>query len=358
MAIQLSKDIIHPYAKNFIEKAGGYQKFTNTEILAVNFLVKRLIDANLWNKFKALYPFIGRNAQAHSLNLVNLNRHNIRWYGNVTHNRFGITGNGGYGNTLCSLGWFTNDNIHLAVYNATSWSNANASSNLMGVTTKGQKITLRTDIGRYTYSLFDEYFFSGQLANDILNIEAFGLIVGSNSTNCYVNGEPFGAASPNDPITFPGGAPFTPEQDAKNNSLINPLDQYPILLLSYDNFGSVTTKSSTNIRFASIGYGLTSNEHKIFYDIIEKFQTLLSRNVGSIKVKTTEFKELEKENITANFTITNVMQASGIKNFNFVENEFVVPILSITRASLAGARRIYLEDKISSNVSLISFTEI
>lgn len=358
MAIQLSKDIIHPYAKNFVEKAGGYQKFTNTEILSLNFLVKRLIDANLWRKFKALYPFVGRTAQSHSLNLVNLNRHNIRWYGNVTHNTLGVTGNGGYGNTLCSLGWFTNDNIHLAVYSAIPWSNANTSSNLMGVTTKGQKITLRTDINRYTYSLVDGFFFAGQLANDILNIEAFGLIVGSNSTSCYVNGEIFGAVSPNDPITYPGGIPNSSEQNAKLNALINSLDQYPILLLSHDNFGSVTTRSSTNIRFASIGYGLTNNEHKIFYDIIEKFQTLLGRNVGSIKIKLAEFEQLEKENITANFGIRNVIQAPGIKDFNFVENEFVLPVFSITKASLAGARRIYLQDAISSNISLISFTEI
>jgi hypothetical protein len=359
MAIQLSRDIIHPYAKNFIEKSGGYEVFNNSEIEAINFLIKSLIDNNLWNKFKALYPFIGRTAKAHSINLINTNRHNIKWYGNVIHDRLGVTGNGGYGNTLLAAGLLKETDIHVSVYNATQWSLADNNSHLIGTTKKSQRITLKTAIdNRYTYSTADGIFFAGTEGNDISSTEAFGLIVGINSVKCYVNGIPFGVISPNDPSTFVPAPANAEQQAAMNNTVIESLDQYPILILSYDDFGSVSVKSTTNIRFASIGSGMNDQENAKFYEIVEKFQSILQRNVGSLKLNIYLFENIEKEKITANLNILSVFQKLGVFKINQIESESIKSSLSINNLRISGARRVYLNDRASSNISVISFTEI
>lgn len=56
---------------------------------------------NIWSKKKALYPFIGGTAFAHSLNLIDQSQYPIGWTGSPTHNANGVQFNGTsqYGNT-------------------------------------------------------------------------------------------------------------------------------------------------------------------------------------------------------------------------------------------------------------------
>jgi hypothetical protein len=82
------------------QKAAG-QTLSPTQISAIN---QRAIAAKTganpyFNNWLAYYPFPGNSATADSLNLVNPSNYLITWFGTVTHNTNGITGDGltGYG---------------------------------------------------------------------------------------------------------------------------------------------------------------------------------------------------------------------------------------------------------------------
>ena len=72
-----------------------------TQKNAVNQLVLDLKNGGFWSGIKALYPFVGGNATAHSYNLKNTSQFQINWYGGVTHASDGVSFNGsnGYGDT-------------------------------------------------------------------------------------------------------------------------------------------------------------------------------------------------------------------------------------------------------------------
>jgi hypothetical protein len=70
---QQSKDVLHPLAFEFINKCKNLNiQLDASEINAIDFLTRQLLQSNLWDKFKAIYPFVGKSAPTHSLNLKNL----------------------------------------------------------------------------------------------------------------------------------------------------------------------------------------------------------------------------------------------------------------------------------------------
>jgi phage tail P2-like protein len=105
-----------PIASLFFRIAGITD---NTQRLAVDNLVKALKAAKIWNKMKAIYPFVGGNADSHSYNLK-ASAYQITWKGVMTHDANGIKGNAGdsetYGDTgllVSSLGF---NSIAFGVY--------------------------------------------------------------------------------------------------------------------------------------------------------------------------------------------------------------------------------------------------
>lgn len=56
---------------------------------------------DIWNYFVAIYPIVGGSSDKHAYNLVDTSLFKITWYGSITHNSNGITGDGstGYGDT-------------------------------------------------------------------------------------------------------------------------------------------------------------------------------------------------------------------------------------------------------------------
>jgi hypothetical protein len=63
-----------------------------TQITAVNTLYNDLVSAGLWNKIQLLYPFIGGNQTAHSINLKDPSQYPLGFVGSVIHNANGVTG--------------------------------------------------------------------------------------------------------------------------------------------------------------------------------------------------------------------------------------------------------------------------
>lgn len=74
-------------AQAFITAAG----ITNsTQQTAINNLVLALKGNGTWNKFAVIYPLVGGNASAHSINLKNPATHQVTWVGSAVHSANGV----------------------------------------------------------------------------------------------------------------------------------------------------------------------------------------------------------------------------------------------------------------------------
>ena len=112
---------------------------TDTTITsALDTLVVDLKAYGLWDKMKAIYPFVGGTAATHSYNLKNTAAHQITWFGGLTHDSNGVTPNGtnGYGNLNFNprthLGTQSSMGTYIRVNNTSSGKVDYGSSNLDG----------------------------------------------------------------------------------------------------------------------------------------------------------------------------------------------------------------------------------
>jgi hypothetical protein len=393
MQVYPLRDILHPSATLFIQKCFdiGIQ-LTPSEIEGINYLTTMLIQTNLWNKFRVIYPFVGRSERSHSINLRNPFRHTIRWFnGSLIHDKLGVTNTGnGFGNTYFAPGWLSDNDIHVSAYTGTDWGLASTTCPLICATSGGSSswihaIYLRAREGRldayapadqapiFTYSCatakYGTSVFTGTDASDRFHSEVRGLIVGVNGKTCYVYGEKYGRE-------VIGNPPFPMRINPTTNN--DPIEgirtlytQHPFLLFSNQIFGPSTVgQARANLRFISFGYALNQQENKIFYEIIEKFQEILSRNVGKIVLGPIDVKVADNDASVALMKINRSRKSIGryIRPINDIRKldpeeskRYNVDALSasiqIKSCAVFGARRVYLTDAAEAAVSVLSFVE-
>jgi len=259
----------------FFTKIDAKKNLRVNEITALQNLVKRLEGIGIWNKFVAIYPFVGGTADLHSYNIKNIEKYKISWSGSITHSCDGITGNGGYGATGIVIGLFDPTNIHLSAYNATKYSQANNGGRLIGhhstfgfkylKDTAAQELNLNNGEDKLTGYVYGEFGLLsgyGYTAPEILNshLDVLGLMVGNNSSECYLEGNLFGEIGP---LVY--------------DRIYSVCDKQ-IILLGNRYYGSVLSGSNANLRFASVGFGLTQQEVVLFTRAVSDFQKSLYRN--------------------------------------------------------------------------------
>lgn len=402
MQVYPLRDALHPSALFFIERCDALGFPLNaTEIKAINFLVTRLIQVNLWNKFRVIYPFVGRSAKTHSLNLRNFYRHKINWFGAISHNSLGVNGDGnGYGNTYFAPSWLSDTDIHVSVYTGTYWENANDNCPLIGASTtyvgspeRGtgwiHAIYLRSPTpvvqatfsdGSILYKIPPVYTYScspttsinntfaGEDASDRNHWLAHGLIVGTNGRTCYVCGKRFGTNS------SLGGFPVPINPQSGNDPIEGKktlYTQFPFLILGNGRFGSGgQAMGKANLRFASIGYYLDENQNKIFYDIVNEFQTILKRNVpcneinpkaGLLKDKTTLYPSMQIKGAKQNLgrlirPIKDFIKLSPTKHMRY-KRDALCASMEIKSCIRTGPRRVFLADGAMPSVQILNLIE-
>jgi len=136
---------------------------------AIDTFVTGLKSNGLWNKFYAIYPFVGGSASSHKWNLKDPRdldaAYRLTFYGGLTHNANGITGNGltGYADTYFNpLSVAINrENFGFTIYSrSSSWSGY-----AMGVTDGTSfSLFLRSGTTQY-YGVFDDGSAFGTLAS-------------------------------------------------------------------------------------------------------------------------------------------------------------------------------------------------
>jgi hypothetical protein len=239
---------------------------TNTvQMNAVNQLVIDLKSYNIWQKFIAIYPYVGGTATTHKFNLVNPLDTNaafrILWAGGVTHNANGVTGNGtnGYGETYIQpLIHLTQNSTHIAFWSRTNSTQASSNAE-MGITdgtlNASLRICSRNGSNQSTYYINDNTL---GLVTSITDSTGFWIAsrTASNSKKLYRNGIVLSSVTTASVARSTSTIPVLGQKTATNT-----MNHYSI----------------KNFSFASVGQGLTDADVTNYNTAVSAFQTTLGR---------------------------------------------------------------------------------
>jgi hypothetical protein len=210
-----------------------------------------------------LYPFIGGTATTHKFNLINPLDTNaafrIEWFGGVTHDSSGITGNGtnGYGETYVkpSVDLVLNS-THIAFWSKTNSQNANAEMGIQdGALNASLRVVTRNVSNQSIYSVNDN---TGSVVSSVTDSSGFYCAsrTTSNSRKLYKNG--------------------TAIQTATTVSIARTTATIPVL----GQKGAANTMGAYLAKrfvFASAGGGLNDTQAADYYTAVNKFQIAIGR---------------------------------------------------------------------------------
>jgi hypothetical protein len=249
---------IYFQAKAFIEVANITDP---TQITAINYLVKELVDNNLMSKFRFIYPMVGGDATKHSYNLIDTGLFRLTFNGGWTHSANGALPNGtnAWANTgfLPSMITGTN-NAHISYYSRTQSFTSNEL--IMGSRQISTHLYLRIrDQSNNAETGMPNFQVNAPIGN---NMDGRGLFTGNFQSD-------------------------TLRQIIKNKTILNqntvnqPIvkNSLPVYIGAYNADGTASFFTSKECAFASIGNGMSNVEQALFYDIVQEYQTILGRNV-------------------------------------------------------------------------------
>jgi len=255
------------------------------EIKAIHFLIRNLKATNLLGDVKrdtrifAMYPFLGGNAYSHSINFIPKNSsgtsYNLQFSGGWVHSKTGALPNGtnAYADTGCPISDINTGNNHFSYYSRTNSQSdgfigaARSSSGSMQFYLRG---------GFYTNQLHSANGLSigTDAQNNIIstntNSQGFYMDCRSSSTahKQYKNGINIGRSDTN---SFSGSYAVT-NFYLGARSLAGSPNSYDNREVCFCSLGSMNPNNS-------IGRSYTDQEAKLFYQIVQMYQTILNRNV-------------------------------------------------------------------------------
>jgi len=228
---------------------------------AINDLVIGMKADGLWTKMKAIYPIVGGVASSHSVNLKTPGTYNLTFATGWTHSATGMTPNGSsaYANTaLNPSSVLTLNSTHLSFYSRT---NVSAVQRDIAVYQNADNpvMALGTNVGT---EISDHYNYNQRISASIASSTGFyiGSRTSSISHKLYKNNTTLGTNTSTNTNALPNGNLFV---GASNNSIVNTISSY----------------STKECSFASIGDGLTDAEAANLYNRVQTYQTTLNRNV-------------------------------------------------------------------------------
>lgn len=230
---------------------------------AVIDLVRGLKHAQLWSKMKAIYPFVGGTATTHKFNLKDPRdadaAFRLSFSGGWTHNSDGVTGNG---TNSWADSFLQPDNVlssqnstHHSIYFRTDNSNSGLAYVARDTVANDGGIDIWRYLGTTYYSVNGSEVAS--TSNDVKGYYMASRIV-SNSMKLYRAGSNVHTSSTN-------------SARLPNNGLIYGAYGIPS--------GTKSFYDNSNYSFATIGDGLTDTDATNLYNIVQRFQTSLGRQV-------------------------------------------------------------------------------
>ena len=239
-------------AKAFIQASSLTDE---NQMKAVGTLVFDLKNYNLWDKMKAIYPFIGGTANTHKFNLKDPrdtdSAFRLSFTGTWYHTSQGISGSNAYAQTYFNPGTNLDVNsAHISIYSTLSSTTFTVGSKdrffvYLGVNTRllsstGQSATLSNTTGLFT--------FTKTTGTETTIIQNNNILVANNTQ------------SPSNP-------------DLGSGVLIGATSDGTIATPVPGNY------ATGNYGFVSIGDGFTTIEAANLYTAVQRFQTTLGRQV-------------------------------------------------------------------------------
>lgn len=247
-------------AKLFIDNVG---LTTFNHKIAINNLVLDLKTNNLWNKFIAIYPIIGGTATTHKYNLKDPEdedaSYRIVFSGGITHNSSGILGNGtnGYGDTkIVPSTHFLQNDVSGFAYSKTNVGGAHVDFGVLNASAPLKRFQITSRNG-----------------SDLFN------------TGC--NTDTLDGNSNNNSIGFFGISRInsTDYKQTKNLTQTNVtktstgLSTGNLTIMAQYQAGTIVNYSPRQYAFFAFGKGLTDTECDNLYILVQRYQTLLNRNI-------------------------------------------------------------------------------
>ena len=231
----------------------------STQQAAVNYLVTDLKSNNLWTKMKAVYPMVGGTATSHSYNLKNPSQFQITWNGGLTHDSNGVTGNGtnGYGNLNLNPRANLTTQYSFGTYCRVNNGNAN-----------------QFDFGSTDQDGFNNYCSISQFASLQYNhfVPVNGISISNTTTNAFFH---VGLDTSNNLFSFKNTTLLKSQTPAS----IGTAPSKNTYLFGYNNNGTAMLFSARPSSLFFICENITQAENTTIYNIIQNYQTILSRNI-------------------------------------------------------------------------------
>jgi len=247
-------------ANNFFQSTG----ITNQQQrYAIYNLVTDLQSYNIWDKMKAIYPFIGQPGVSSSfeVNLKDPSKFRGTFSGSFTFASTGVTPSGI--NTFMNTGLISSNELQLNSVSVSQYFR-----NFSGES--GAQCGVDNDLNGAFLSIFWNYLGTG-----ILSRYHSGQLVGINGTNTTNNGlKTMSRTASNLTTAYTNGSSV-----ATSSVTSTSRPQIPFYLFARNSDGSATAPSSLEQSFASIGDGLTDTEAANLYTAVQRFQTTLGRQV-------------------------------------------------------------------------------
>lgn len=248
-------------------------KFINQAVItsqlqrnAINYLVKGLKSFNLWSKMIAIYPFIGGTSSTHKWNLKDPRDLNaafrLSFSGGWTHTDNGAKPNGtnGYANTfLIGSSSLQLNNTHLSIYSRT-----NASTNQVDIGANTQIIPQPQDYIVLQLRVTNTGYF-------LVNQQALSTFTNNNSIGYYI-----ATRTANNSIKGYKNGNKVLDTTTVSTNLIS----VSIYIGAMNQTSGIAALYSTKeFSFASIGSGLSEVDSINLNNIVQQYQSLLSRQL-------------------------------------------------------------------------------
>lgn len=224
-----------------------------TILNALNDFDLGLTSSGLDSKMYALYPYVGSTALTHSFNFIDTSLFQMTWSGGITHNSNGVLSNGvngiGQTNFNPTIESVNQNNFAFGMYSIT---NNTSLSFDMGSTTG-----VRCEIDLYNSGRYILSHNSGFTSSNLLS-RTDGFFINSRISSANYQ-------------FFRNGVLFQ-----SISSVSTGLNNTNFQVISAQGFATPSTKQ---IALSFISQGLDSAESLTFYNLVQDFQTALSRQV-------------------------------------------------------------------------------
>lgn len=260
---ELSEDFLDPDVKNYKNKSGVSD---GVIIPIVNTYVTELKAAGIWNKFYAIYPFLGGTSSTTSFNLKDPDYYKIFWAGTMAYGTLGVDFDGvsGFGDTNFDFSALasTIEDIHFSFY--TPDANAGLANVPMGVGSSAADDRIRMAFDAGTNNYYADMWSNGAIAGRVL-------VAGLGAPAGHYLASRFSASTA---FVYLDGV-----QKALNSVTVDVSDvPSDTFYIGATNLAGVASGFTTKtIGLATIGKHLTATDITSFHTITDKFLTSLGR---------------------------------------------------------------------------------